>query len=141
MEGARAADDMGRVLGMKLAALAPHFEGHLKNSIAHQVLSESGTRAQVFAQVPYAKVVDQGRRPGKFPPVAPIRRWVELKLHQRSGSIRSNELDSVTYLVRRKIARKGTKATHYVDRGMSAAKGYVAGRIERLANLLEGIIQ
>lgn len=45
-----------------------------------------------------------GRGPGKFPPGAPIEAWVKKKV---GGTER--EVKSLTYLIRRKIAREGTE--------------------------------
>lgn len=46
-----------------------------------------------------------GRRPGKFPPVQNIRDWVRIKLR-----VDEKEVNSVAYLVGRKIAQSGTGA-------------------------------
>lgn len=57
----------------------------------------------------YAYWVEEGRKPGKMPPEAPIAYWVRRVLRPPA-----DELGSVTYLVRRAIGKKGTKATHYI---------------------------
>lgn len=57
----------------------------------------------------YALFAEEGRRPGAMPPKEPIAYWVRRVL-QVSGP----EADRVTYLVRRKIARRGTKGHHYI---------------------------
>lgn len=58
-----------------------------------------------------------------FPPIGPtsgLRRWVRLKL-----GVSDEELDSVTFLVGRKIARSGTQANDYHIRGKDQAMGDV----------------
>lgn len=57
----------------------------------------------------YAEWVEKGRRPGRMPPEQPIAYWV-----QRVLRLTGPEGKRVTYLVRRKIARQGTKATNYI---------------------------
>ncbi len=44
-----------------------------------------------------------GRRPGKFPPIQPIRKWVQIKIRPTDISV-----NSLAFLIARKIARRGT---------------------------------
>jgi hypothetical protein len=57
----------------------------------------------------YAEFVEHGRRPGKFPPVEPIRTWVRRVL----GITGAAKIRSVAFLVARKIARNGTPAQNF----------------------------
>ncbi|CAB4199379.1 hypothetical protein UFOVP1336_32 [uncultured Caudovirales phage] len=57
----------------------------------------------------YAEFVELGRKPGKFPPIEPIRKWVRRVLRITGES----NIRSVAYLVGRKIARQGTPAQNY----------------------------
>lgn len=57
----------------------------------------------------YVEFVEHGRRPGKFPPVDPIRKWVRRVL----GITGASQIRSVAFLVARKIARNGTPATNF----------------------------
>ncbi len=52
----------------------------------------------------YIYYLDKGRAPGKFPPVQPIRDWVRNKL-----GVEDSQVNSVSYLVGRKIANEGTE--------------------------------
>jgi hypothetical protein len=86
--------------------------GELKQSIKYDPRI---ARGKVFVLklliADYYKYVDEGRRPGKFPPIEPIRKWVREK---NLGGLRAEvSLESLAYLVARKIAQKGTKATHF----------------------------
>lgn len=89
---------------------------------------------RVFNHQPYAAVIEHGRRPGKMPPLAPIERWVHLKLRPKPKALtprgkaimkgrgvdttmgaRTKRLEaSVAFAVARKIARKGTPARNVV---------------------------
>jgi len=78
--------------------------GYLRNSItsevrreAYRILGITGTNMK------YAIFVHEGTRP-HWPPVDPIRKWVVQKL-----GIRGKEVSNVTFLVRRKISKVGTK--------------------------------
>lgn len=132
------ADGVTRLVAAKAAALAPHFEGHLKNSIANEVLNRSDyVEGHVYAQVAYAMVQEYGRRPGRWPPVEPIRRWVELKLAKRSGAIGEHDIDRVTFLIRRKIGTHGTKGHRYFARALSALSRRIDALLGELLTQLE----
>ena len=57
----------------------------------------------------YAQFVEYGRGSGKFPPVDAMRTWVKRVLRVKGVK----EINSVAYLVGRKIAKNGTKAQMY----------------------------
>lgn len=87
--------------------------GELYNSIMFEVNGMVGT----VSMVEYGHWVDQGRRPGKFPPVNKIREWVEqrgLQLHNSSASLETQR-DQLTYLVGRKIATEGIEPTNFIE--------------------------
>jgi len=48
-------------------------------------------------------VLASGRKPGKFPPIEPIRKWVISKL-----GVSEDDADGVAFVIARKIAREGT---------------------------------
>ena len=59
----------------------------------------------------YSNYVEFGRRPGKWPPAGPIQLWVIRKLRPPA-----EEVEMVTFLVRRAIGRKGTKGAKMFQR-------------------------
>jgi hypothetical protein len=72
--------------------------------------TDTGTRVDVVTDVALSGSVAQyGRGAGKFPPVDAMRTWVKRVL--RVKGVR--EINSVAYLVGRKIAQNGTKAQLY----------------------------
>lgn len=107
---------------------------------------QSESMGRVFNPLTYALPVETGSKP-HWPPVAPIRLWVERKLRgavsmfvQTQGPVQpgqrrrrarvTNEaaLDRLTYLVRRKIATSGTPAHWMARDGWRAALPRVKGR-------------
>ena len=70
-----------------------------------------------------------GRRPGKWPPDAPIREWLRVK----KGVAPGPELDRATYLLRRKIGRRGTRATRFLARPFEARATDLPPRLARAA--------
>ena len=61
----------------------------------------------------YIHYIESGRAFGSWPPVAAIRKWVVAKGLVSSGNTR--EIDSVTFLVGRKIYTKGIKADPFIQ--------------------------
>lgn len=80
--------------------------------------------ARIWNDAPYAGVIEYGRRPGTFPPLAALEPWVARKLAIRArttvGAMRrktwlrrtlwESEVRSVTLKIARKIAYRGIKA-------------------------------
>lgn len=126
--------ECAKILEHHLKRKAPKFLGELQSSIdARVVRNPQQVEAAVVSPVPYAHVQDEGRRPGKMPPEAPIKRWVELKLFKRAGKrSKESELRSLTFLIRRAIARKGTKPTQYIDKGVKDATPALEKRMQML---------
>lgn len=125
------------IMEAHLKEKAPKFQGNLVNSLRGRAkTSGKANTALVSSSLPYARIQDEGRRPGKMPPHDPIRRWVELKLFKRAGILADDmgqSIDDITYLIRRAIGKKGTKATQFIIRGMKAAQP----QIEQELKLLE----
>ncbi len=85
-------------------------------------------RGRVFiANVPHALVVERGRKPGSFPPIAPLVGWV-----QRRGMATGTDARRIAFLVARKIARIGIKAKWPFRDGTREARPFVRLRF-RLA--------
>ena len=57
----------------------------------------------------YGAVIEFGRKPGRFPPVRPLRLWV-----RRKGIAKGRAVNSVAFLIARKIARKGIVPRPYL---------------------------
>lgn len=71
---------------------------------AEQSLSSSVQNNKLIIEGKLRTVVlVTGRKPGKFPPIKPIREWAIRKL-----GVSEDEADSVAFLIARKIAKKGT---------------------------------
>jgi hypothetical protein len=84
--------------------------------------------ADIVNRVRHANYVEQGRRPGKAPPIGPIRRWVV----QKRLALRPSVAQRIAYLIARKIARKGTKGRFVLARTMPKISARLARTIERV---------
>ena len=73
----------------------------------------------VIVMEDYWYYVDEGRKPGKFPPVNAIRNWIldkPVSFRPINGKIPS--LKQQTYLIGRSIAEKGTAGTDFTTLAM-----------------------
>lgn len=76
----------------------------------------------------YHDNVEDGRLPGKRPPVDALIPWVGSKLGVPPGP----ERRSVAFLVARKIGAQGTPAQHMVEEGWEATRGEIKPRLKEL---------
>lgn len=68
--------------------------------------------AELGNEVPYASVIEYGRRPGRpGPPLEPIREWVVRKL-VGNGNVKLEDADNAAFLIRRAIHQRGTPPRH-----------------------------
>lgn len=65
----------------------------------------------------YMPFVEEGRRPGRFPPIDALAYWAMRKLGVDAGEARS-----VGYLIARKIARSGTKAQQPIKKTVDGGR-------------------
>ena len=84
----------------------------------------NGTLQCSLSLAPYWKYVENGRRPGRFPPVDNILDWVKAK----PQLVRPNRLDrkeisqkQLAFLVARKIATKGIQPGNQLSEAMDIA--------------------
>lgn len=112
----------------------PVDTGTLRGSIGVRFRGRGATQtAIVGTAVHYAEAVEEGRKPGRMPPVAAIAPWVARNLRasyvqRRTGKTRRRKLRSgletrsVAYLVARAIGRRGTKGARMFQEGVKAAE-------------------
>lgn len=94
--------------------------GGLRGSIIGQeVVSQDQVMGIVSSPLPYADVVEFGRRPGKMPPVEPIRDWVEQVLGIRDQGTDDAATD-VAWAIAKKIQKKGTLGTFMFQGALDA---------------------
>lgn len=94
----------------------------------------TGVSGRVFSSLPYAIVVDEGRRAG-----APISRagidaiglWAQRKL-----GLSAKEADSAKFAIANVIMTQGLEGRHFAERGFNAAKPGVEAMFANLGNLI-----
>ena len=103
---------------------APVDTGRLRASITPELrVSGVNVLGVVGTNVKYAAAVELGSKP-HWMPKAPLRQWVSRVLRKKGA-----ELESVTFLIQRKIARKGTKAKPYLQPAFEANKARIVAII------------
>jgi len=97
----------------------PVNTGKLRASITHSITSQFPNLIGVVGSpLPYAPVMEEGRRPGaKMPPVGAIQHWVIRKL-----GIRGKEGRAIAWLIARSIAKKGIEGKHMFQEGFEASE-------------------
>ena len=122
--------------------------GDLYNSIKYQVDTNGKIR---FSYAKEGKWVSQGRRPGaKFPPPAPISRWIKQKgisgTNKDTGKALTNA--QLTFLFSRSIAKKGIKPLPFMKIALTESikqlpkdlkKPLVKAEVKKIRNLIRNL--
>jgi phage gpG-like protein len=108
--------------------LTPFDTARLKTSITTEVDSRTPVPqyARIGTNVKYGLYVHEGRKPGKYPPAAPIAAWIKRK-----------RLNIPTFTVQRAIARKGIAPKPFLKDGLEAAIPSIQRNVPTLARELE----
>lgn len=80
----------------------------------------------------YAEYVEEGRRPGRMPPVKQMAEWAKKKLR-----VPDKDKMGVGFVIARKIARQGTKGKHFFSAALDTCKKYMEEQIEKALNKAE----
>jgi hypothetical protein len=79
--------------------------GDWEKSLENEVTEGKGKYTATIKGANYTYWMEHGRKPGKFPPINMIKKWIiEKPVHFENIS-----LNSLSFLIARKIARDGTK--------------------------------
>ena len=105
--------------------------GQLINSISTEIKVGSDTFEVVLNVVDYFKYVEEGRKPGKFPPVDKILSWIRVKpviprpIH---GKLPTQQ--QLAFLIGRKIATEGIEAGHQLRDTVQAINAEFIPKLE-----------
>ena len=104
----------------------PYASGSLYREIEVNVVenTQDGFYELQMAMPLQGQFINDGRRPGRYPPLAPIDKWVRQK-QQLSGSIRDAKgrfipRKSLVFLIRRSIAQKGYGGNNFITKAYEA---------------------
>ena len=94
--------------------------GELKNFESYFVLDQEHFRI-FFNLQEYWKWVENGRGPGKQPPISAIERWIEVKhLVPNPHDNKIPSTKQLAFLIARKIGREGYEGKHPLQNAMSS---------------------
>lgn len=133
-----ALDVLAETVVTETKQVAPVSFGHLRASIFSERPEGRAEKVRfVTSPLPYAIVMEEGRRPGaRMPPIDPIRLWVRRVLRPAAA-----DLENITFRVRRKIAELGIEALHFFAQAAQASEDTVRDlfeyQIEALVRRLE----
>jgi hypothetical protein len=100
-----------QVVRFKVMDLTPRWRGGLIQRVKMRA-EDGGRRQLVYGEGVVFKVHEQNATWSKMPPHAPIKAWVEGKLHVPAG-----ESDRVAFLIRKKILKRGLTLPNREKRG------------------------
>ena len=96
----------------------------LKDKISFKV-DVSGNSFEVTFNAPeYWKYVNYGRPSGKMPPVSAIEEWITRRRIVPEPNTSTPNVTSLAYVIARKIGRKGTKGTNFLEKSLDEQKEY-----------------
>jgi hypothetical protein len=112
------------VNGRPVPPSPPRASGNLiKNLSVYWIDSDFESNPELIVELPdYYYFVEQGRKPGRFPPLDVIRNWARIKkevpqFRDKKGRFISNE--SRAFLIGRSIATYGFGATPFIDNAVN----------------------
>ena len=107
-------DEYIKELTIQLIQLDKVATGSLLRSLDFEIIEKvEGQFEVIIKALDYLKFVDEGRRPGKQPPLKPILSWVKtrnIRFKNKNGQgFLKNE--QTAFIIRRSIGQKGIKKT------------------------------
>lgn len=109
-------DQIIDVYRRKLYEGGTNATGLLGNSLSCIVKTEDGIYDLYLSLQNYWKYVENGRQPGKFPPMDVIKQWIQIKPvipDARTGKLPT--IDQLTFLISRSIAINGIQPKNYLE--------------------------
>lgn len=96
--------------------------GQLVDSIKCEAKIEEKYYSIILNAKDYFQYVNNGRKAGKFPPLEAIRRWISVKpiLPRPLSNGKLPTEKQLSYLIGRKIAKRGIPATNSLEKSMSS---------------------
>ena len=111
----------------EIARTGAFASGKLFDSVHHIVTVDDHTIDLSLSLEDYWKYVEEGRGPGKFPPLDKIEEWIRIKpvapYPDSRGRVPSNK--QLAFLIGRKIAEEGTEGRHLLDNAIESTQDWM----------------
>jgi predicted phosphatase len=122
--------DYVKILTKLLIAAGKKSSSSLINSLSYN-LQSTATEIQIILEAEdYFKYVDEGRRPGKYPPISAISKWASIKGIPQGA----------VFPIAKKIFKFGIKPTHIGDKMIKEIENSVGKIEDDVAENVENII-
>ena len=103
----------------------------LRNNIKFNLQVRDNFYEIVFEAPQYWKWVEDGRRPGKMPPVKAIADWITRRkivpYSNKNGELPST--NQLAFAIAKKISRGGTTGIHFPEKSVAEAENYFVSKI------------
>jgi hypothetical protein len=96
----------------KLIQLGKVASGRLKKSLGYEIVKTSTSYQLHFIGEDYLDEVENGRKPGKMPPVGKIQQWMQYK------GLPEKDNKSVAFLIARSIGKNGIEPTQFLRKSI-----------------------
>jgi hypothetical protein len=111
----------------EIANTGAFASGRLFDSVHYVVEVNNSTIDLCLSLEDYWKWVEDGRGPGKFPPLDKIEQWISIKpvapYPDARGKVPSNK--QLAFLIGRKIAEEGTEGKHILENAMENTQDWI----------------
>lgn len=88
--------------------------GRLDKSITFRAFSQDSIVGVNIEMEDYWQYVDEGRKPGKMPPVSKIAQWLTYpNVKEKIGARDTDNVEHLAYSIAKKIGTKGTKGNDF----------------------------
>lgn len=89
--------------------------GNLIKSVDYKIIKQADNTILQILAADYLEYVDEGRKPGKFPPLKALDKWIVRRgIAPRDKKGKFIPRESVKFLIARSIAKNGIKGIHVV---------------------------
>lgn len=106
------ADALVKEIKKLLVKKGKKSSGTLIRSIDYEVVQKGNMIDIQLLGESYFVYVDKGRKPGKFPPIKEIKKWIQKKRIKGRGGISD---DSLAFLIARSIKENGIDPTNVLE--------------------------
>lgn len=124
------------------ANLAPHKASGDSSKFTYDFRIEDDIFTVSFDLVDYWWYIENGRGPGKMPPISDIEKWIDVKKivrDSRNGKVPTTR--QLAYVIARSIGEKGTSGTHALDKTIQSSDDIVdALKSELVTSIREWVI-
>lgn len=102
----------------------------LRDRISFTISIDNAFYCIDFNAPAYWKWAENGRGPGKMPPINVIEDWItRRKITPRSNTKTPMSTRSLAFLIARKIGREGTEGSHFLSMTLSEQENYFTDKI------------